>query len=158
MPYQPGEIEGVEIRPLQPYEDERGWLAEIFRSDELESEDYPAMGYVSVTLPGVERGPHEHHAQMDRFCFAGPGVFEVYLWDNRPKSATYQRTLTVIAGEEAPKLIVIPPGVVHGYKNIGAGEAMMINLPNRLYKGEGRSEPVDEIRHESIPASPFRIP
>jgi dTDP-4-dehydrorhamnose 3,5-epimerase len=33
---------------------------------------------------------------------------------------------------------------------------MVLNFPNRLYAGEGKKEPVDEIRHEVDPASIFR--
>jgi len=32
-----------------------------------------------------------------------------------------------------------------------------VNLPNRLYKGEGKHRPVDEIRHEDNPESIFRL-
>jgi dTDP-4-dehydrorhamnose 3,5-epimerase len=34
---------------------------------------------------------------------------------------------------------------------------MVLNFPNRLFAGEGKKNPVDEIRHESDPASPYRI-
>jgi dTDP-4-dehydrorhamnose 3,5-epimerase-like enzyme len=81
-------IDGVEVRALNRYSDERGWLMEVFRDDELVEAGLPAMTYVSMTRPGVARGPHEHIDQVDYFCFAGPSTFKVYLWDNRPGSAT----------------------------------------------------------------------
>jgi dTDP-4-dehydrorhamnose 3,5-epimerase len=34
---------------------------------------------------------------------------------------------------------------------------VVFNCANQLYKGEGRKEPVDEIRHESRPDSPFQM-
>ena len=157
MQFRPGQIDGVEITPLARYTDERGWLAELYRSDEVNGDTAPAMGYVSVTKPGVSRGPHEHHDQSDRFCFAGPGTFELRMWDNRPNSGTHLHSQTILVGEAYPAVVVIPPGVVHGYRNIGDGEAIAINLPNRLYAGEGRKEKVDEIRHESHGGSPFRM-
>ena len=64
---------------------------------------------------------------------------------------------TIAVGEDNPSVITIPPGVVHGYRNIGDGEAMVINLPNRLYAGVGKNEAVDEIRHESNDGSPFNM-
>ncbi len=155
--YQPGEIEGVIIRRLQRYEDARGWLAEVFRQDELPAELWPVMAYVSVTRPGVARGPHEHRHQTDMFCFLGPGTFEVRLWDGRGDSPTYGCSMTLRAGEDDPKVVVILSGVVHGYRNIGSVEALVINLPNRLYRGEGRKEPVDEVWYEDDTGSPFRI-
>jgi dTDP-4-dehydrorhamnose 3,5-epimerase len=54
-------------------------------------------------------------------------------------------------------VVIVPPGVVHGYRNIGDQAGLVVNLPNRLYKGQGRSEPVDEIRHEGDPHTCFRI-
>src|SRR5947209_5876781 len=55
-----GKIEGVMVRDLRKYLDERGWLAELFRHDELPEEFYPQMGYISQSEPHVQRGPHEH--------------------------------------------------------------------------------------------------
>jgi dTDP-4-dehydrorhamnose 3,5-epimerase len=74
-------IAGVVCRRLAIYEDHRGWLDEIFRQDELAAEHYPVMAYLSVTLPGIGRGPHAHRDQTDLFCFPGPGEFRVVLWD-----------------------------------------------------------------------------
>ena len=44
--------------------------------------------------------------------------------------------------------ILIPPGIVHGYKNISEDLGMVINYPDKLYKGWNKEEEVDEIRHE----------
>jgi len=61
------------------------------------------------------------------------------------------------AGIDEPFAVVVPKGVVHGYKNIGDTDGMVINCPNRLYMGEGKKEPIDEIRHEDDPATPYRM-
>lgn len=152
-----GEISGVVIRNLRKFTDPRGWLVETFRQDELESEYHPVMSYVSMTEAGVARGPHEHVDQADVFAFFGPSTFEVFLWDNRPASQTYGKRYIVTAGEDSPKLIVIPPGVVHAYRNIGKSMGMVVNSPNRLYAGWGKREAVDEIRHEEDPNTAFRL-
>ena len=57
-PFKDGPIEGVIVDRLKSYRDERGWLVEMFRIDDLRPEHMPTMGYVSETLPGVSRGPH----------------------------------------------------------------------------------------------------
>lgn len=148
-------IEGVIIKPLQKYSDERGWLAEIWRSDEL---DYkPVMAYVSLTQPGVVRGPHEHKSQSDGFVFAGPGTFELYLWENRDGKANYRQLETLAVGESNPVLVIVPPGVVHAYKCISSVPAYSINLADTLYRGVGKKEEVDEIRWEKDTNSPFKI-
>ncbi|HEY6009808.1 MAG TPA: dTDP-4-dehydrorhamnose 3,5-epimerase, partial [Geobacteraceae bacterium] len=74
-----GRIHDVVVRPLAKYLDERGWLAELYRSDELPADVMPVMAYISMTQPGVARGPHEHVDQTDYFCFIGPSNFKVYL-------------------------------------------------------------------------------
>jgi dTDP-4-dehydrorhamnose 3,5-epimerase len=153
-----GVIEGVVVRDLRKHLDERGWLAELYRDDDEATEGFrPAMAYASATQPGVERGPHEHLDQADHFCFIGPSNFKLRLWDNRPGSTTYGRVMTVYAGEDAPRAVVVPKGVVHAYRNVGHTVGLVINLPDRLYAGHGRREEVDEIRHEDDPATIFRL-
>jgi dTDP-4-dehydrorhamnose 3,5-epimerase len=130
---------------------------ELFRQDELDPEYHPVMSYVSMTLPGAARGPHEHADQADCFCFIGPSTFRLYLWDNRRNSPTYQKRAVFEFGETAPAMVVVPKGVVHAYRNIGSVEGIVHNAPNRLYAGQGRRQPVDEIRHEEDPDSPYKL-
>jgi dTDP-4-dehydrorhamnose 3,5-epimerase len=150
-------IESVIIRELKQHDDSRGWLIELFRNDEIGSLINPAMSYVSMTKPGVTRGPHEHHEQTDFFCFIGPSIFRLYLWDNRPNSSTYNHRYVGDFGENNKVAVIIPPGIVHAYKNIGECNGLVYNSPNKLYAGINRQEPVDEIRYENNPNSPFVI-
>jgi dTDP-4-dehydrorhamnose 3,5-epimerase len=153
--FRTGPIGGVVIQDLPKHSDNRGWLTELFRSDETPDEILPMMGYVSSTEPGIARGPHEHREQTDKFCFVGPSTFRVYLWDNRKGSPTFGNKIVLEAGAEQPKAMIIPPGVVHAYRNIGKTPGWIFNLSNRLYAGEGRREKVDEIRHENDPNTIF---
>src|SRR5918911_999486 len=114
-----GKIAGVVVRDLKKHLDERGWLAELFRHDELTEEFYPQMGYISQSEPHVQRGPHEHVDQADFFCFIGPSNFKMRLWDNRPDSETYRNVMTLFVGADNPKSVLIPKGVVHAYRNLG---------------------------------------
>ena len=150
-------IPGVICRPLVVYDDSRGWLAEIFRQDEIAAEHIPAMAYMSVTKPGVGRGPHAHRDQTDLFCFAGPGDFRVVLWDNRADSPAFGTRQDFHLGASCPAVLIVPPGVVHAYKNVGEIPGFVCNFANRLYRGPGRGEDVDEIRFEDNPDSPFRL-
>ena len=152
-----GEIQDVVVRDLRKFRDDRGWLSELFRQDETAAEYLPAMAYTSATKPGVTRGPHEHVDQADMFCFLGPSNFKLRLWDNRPESETYGNVMTLVVGADDPKSVLIPKGVVHAYRNVGESEGIVINCPNRLYAGEGRRQPVDEIRHEDDPNTIFRM-
>lgn len=155
MVWKEGIIRDVVVRPAKKYADGRGWLAEIFRSDEIMQDNMPVMGYVSATRPGVARGPHEHREQTDVFGFIGPGSLKIRLWDNRKESSTYGVIQTIDVGEVNPVVVVVPPGVVHGYRNISSVDAIVLNFPNRLYAGKGKKQPVDEIRYEEEKNTPF---
>jgi dTDP-4-dehydrorhamnose 3,5-epimerase len=155
--FERGEIEGVSVRELRKFPDDRGWLAELFRHDELDAEFHPRMAYTSVTHPGVQRGPHEHVDQADYFCFIGPSNFKLRMWDNREDSPTYRRVMTLVVGEDSPKAVLVPKGVVHAYRNVGDLPGVVINCPNRLYRGEARREEIDEIRHEDDPDTIYRM-
>lgn len=153
-----GVIHDVVIYPLKRYTDERGWLAELFRHDELAEEFHPVMAYISMTEPLAQRGPHEHRDQADLFCFIGAGNFKLRMWDNRPDSPTFGKMMTMTVGEDNPRAVIVPKGVVHAYKNTSPAEkALVINCPNRLYMGENRREEIDEIRHEDDPDTIFRL-
>ena len=60
-------------------------------------------------------------------------------------------------GVHQPMAVIIPAGVVHAYRNVGSEQGWVVNLPNRLYAGRGRTESVDEIRHEADPGTVFRL-
>jgi len=139
---------------VQEYHDNRGYLVEAARSD---TTGHAEMCYFSWTKPGVTRGPHEHRRQTDCFLFLGPA--HVWLWDDRPESSSYGcRTKYFIStdgGNCPPFRIIVPPGVVHAYRAAGLGYLQVINCPDRLYAGWQKAEPVDEIRHEDDPHTPF---
>src|SRR5207244_13514601 len=157
MQFHSGSIDGVIWKALRKYQDGRGWLCELFRHDELPAEFHPAMAYMSRTEAGVARGPHEHVDQADFFCFLGPSNFKMYLWDIRPQSPTYLAQQTDVIGADKPMALIVPAGVVHAYKNVGGEPGLVFNCPNRLYKGDDRKEPVDEMRQEEDPQSRFRL-
>jgi len=155
--FKSGTIKGVIIKDLIRHTDPRGWLTELFRHDEIDPAWHPVMAYVSVTHPGVARGPHEHTDQADFFAFLGPSTFRITLWDNRAESETFGTKQVIEAGQDAPRSIIIPVGVVHAYRNVGEQEGMVLNFPNRLFAGWHRREPVDEVRHENDPHTEFLL-
>lgn len=152
-----GKIDGIIIKDLIKNEDDRGWLMELFREDMIGDKNSPAMSYISLTYPGIIRGPHEHREQTDYFCFFGSSDFKLILWDNRKESTTFMNKLTLTIGEKNPTMVIVPPRIVHAYKNVGNKPGLIINFPNRLYAGWGKKEKVDEIRYENDMNSPFKM-
>lgn len=155
-PFNKGHIEGVTAKNIRKYLDDRGWLTETFRHDEMERAFYPVMGYSSLSLPGVTRGPHEHVEQADLFLFIGPGNFKIWLWDNRKHSSTYWNRMTLFGGMDSPLQLLVPPGVVHAYRNVSDACSVVQNFPNQLYMGNNKKFPIDEIRHEADPDTVFK--
>ncbi|HLA83791.1 MAG TPA: dTDP-4-dehydrorhamnose 3,5-epimerase family protein [Thermoguttaceae bacterium] len=152
-----GTIDGVIVTALTSYVDDRGWLAELFRRDEIDPDHLPVMAYVSQTRPGTTRGPHEHREQTDVFAFLGDGRWRLWLWDVRADSPTWACRQRIDIDPENRLRVVVPPGVVHAYRNTGTTPACVFNAANRLYAGERRLSPVDEIRHENRAESPFTL-
>jgi len=150
-------IPGVIIKKLNKFSDARGWLLECFRQDQMDKEIYPLMSYISMSHPETVRGPHEHLYQTDYFCFFGSSAFKLYLWDNRKGSSFYGQRLMHIIKENEPQVIIIPPRIVHAYKNIGSNPGFVINCPNKLYAGPGKKEKVDEVRYEDDQTSLFNL-
>ena len=109
MRFTEGIISDLFWKPLKRFGDDRGWLGELFRQDELPEGFQVTMAYASMTNPGVVRGPHEHVDQSDCFCFMGPGNFELTLWDMRPGSATHGVKQVEMVGVARPMLVIIPP-------------------------------------------------
>ncbi len=157
MTWRDGTIADVIWKPLSMFKDKRGWLCELFRHDEMAEMFHPVMCYISMTEPGIARGPHEHVDQADYFAFIGPSNFKVYLWDSRPASPTSGNKEVRVVGQDAPFALIVPAGVVHAYQNVGSTQGLVFNAPNRLYKGWGKAEPVDEIRHEERADSLYQL-
>ena len=149
MDFSNGKIDGVQVINLKKHLDDRGFLIETFRIDFLPDGLRPQMAYVSFTEPGTARGPHEHKDQTDIFAFIGPGNFKIHLWDNRKESCTFGKRTVLFGGRDNPITVLVPPGVIHAYRNVSKTErGMVLNYPDKLFAGWKKQEPVDEIRHE----------
>ncbi len=151
-------LPGVRVEALPVFKDTRGSLHELFRTDEIPATFKPLMACSSWSHGGVTRGPHQHVGQDDYFTFAGPSDFTVYLWDDRPDAAGAAKGWIIHTGEQAPSRIHVPRGVVHAYRNTGKVPGLVVTVTSLLFKGEGRRDPVDEIRHELNPQSPYQPP
>lgn len=150
-------LPGVRVEPLPIHRDSRGTLHELWRSDEIPTGFHPLMACSSWSVPGVTRGPHEHQQQDDYFTFAGPSEFLVGLWDARPRGAGARKGWWLRTGDPQPARIFVPHGVVHAYRNVGQVPGLVVTVANVLFRDEGRKHPVDEIRHECDPHSPYHF-
>jgi len=131
-------IDGVRIKRLTMIPDERGRLMEILRRDDDLFERF-GQAYITTAYPGVVKAWHYHKRQTD---YMAPivGMFKVVLYDARETSPTHGAIEEIFAGEYAPALIVVPPNVYHGFKNIGQEEGIVLNLPTEPYNADHPDE------------------
>lgn len=138
-------IDGVKIKKLKVIPDDRGMLMEILRSDDEIFQKFGQV-YMTTCYPGVVKGWHYHKIQTDYFTCV-KGMAKVVLYDGRENSPTKGEVNEFFIGEKNPSLIVIPPGVMHGFKAIGNEACYIINCPTEVYKydepDEYRVDPFD---------------
>ncbi|MCM3877236.1 MAG: dTDP-4-dehydrorhamnose 3,5-epimerase family protein [Thermoanaerobaculia bacterium] len=125
-------IDGLRYRLTRPVPHEDGHVIEIARDDwDLVSEPIRQV-HMTTTLPGRVRAWGLHRKTTDRL-FVASGLVHVVCWDGRKTSPTFGRLNEFTLSDRNPGLVVIPPDVYHGWKNIGTSEAIVVNMPTRPY-------------------------
>jgi dTDP-4-dehydrorhamnose 3,5-epimerase len=128
-------IEGVLVKELRILPDARGYLMEVLRADDFGffGEDAPfGQAYVTCVYPGVVKAWHAHRAQTDRFTCVS-GTARLVLYDGRPDSPTHGSVNQFVIGNLSPRLVLIPPGVQHGFTALGTEPALVLNIPTGTY-------------------------
>jgi len=144
-------IDGVEVIDLITHEDDRGYLIEIVR----EAGDPGPHGVVhkfgQVYLVGdpvrrTVRAFHKHEELWDWF-FISHGSAKFVLKDDREDGPTYGEVMTIVASARKPRLIVVPPGVYHGWMSL-EDDTQLVSTASHTYDRENP----DEVR---IPPDSF---
>ena len=85
---------------------------------------------------------HKHNIQTD-YWFCVKGSFKVGLAEEIPgvpgEGGQYYETKFEYLSDKNPRVLVIPPGVYHGYKALEPGSIMLYYLPEQY-------DPNDELR------------
>lgn len=126
-----GSIEGVVVKPLIRHPDDRGYFEEILRDDDNLLRRF-GQASVSMSYPGVVKAFHYHERQDDLWFFP-VGSAQVVLYDARESSLTRGVTQVLYPGQDNPLLIVIPVGVVHGYRVLGQQPLMIVYFTTESY-------------------------
>ena len=125
-------IDGVKVKDLKVIPDERGLLMEMWRSDDPDFERFGQV-YVTMVYPGRGQGvalPQEADRPL-RVRLAG--------WPRssctttREDSPTHGETNEFVIGWQRQRLVIIPPGVYHGFTAVGTEPACIVNIPTELY-------------------------
>jgi dTDP-4-dehydrorhamnose 3,5-epimerase len=144
-----GLLPGVRIEPQVVWPDDRGYFFEVGRIGQGLIASFPPESTqiaATLTYPGAIKAFHYHLHQTD--CWVpSAGMLQVALVDLREGSSTFGAKNTLYIGTLRPWVIVVPPGVAHGYKVIGTQPAGLIYVTSRWYDqaDEGRI-PYDDPR------------
>jgi dTDP-4-dehydrorhamnose 3,5-epimerase len=135
-------IAGVRVQPFPIFPDDRGYFLEVQRMGRGLIAGFPAESTqiaAALNFPGTIKAFHFHLHQTDCWTVA-KGMLQVALADLRTGSPTFGKRNTLYVGALRPWHVLIPPGVAHGYKVIGDGEALLVYMTDRFYnpQDEGR--------------------
>ena len=125
-------VDGVVFRPTRPVPHEDGFLTEVARTS-WDLLDRPVTQvHVTTTFPGRVRAWGLHQVSIDRL-FVVSGLVKIAVFDGRLDSPTHGHLSEVVVSERNPGLLIVPPNLYHGWKNIGVTEAVIINMPTEMY-------------------------
>jgi dTDP-4-dehydrorhamnose 3,5-epimerase len=136
-------IDGVYVKELKFIVDGRGSVIEQWSLPWVEREGLvnTTHSYASLTDYHVVKGWHLHSVHTEEFVFIS-GKVQVCLVDIRPGSPTFGKVNSIIAGTNQPRLIKIPPGIMHGWKSLTMPEVIVINYQSDVY------DPADEFKFD----------
>jgi dTDP-4-dehydrorhamnose 3,5-epimerase len=125
-------IPGVMFRPTRPVAHDDGVVAEVARASWDELASPIVQVHTTTTLPGRVRAWALHRLTTDRL-FVVSGLIQFVVFDGRESSPTFGKVFELKVSEKNPGLLIIEPNLYHGWKNIGVSEAVVINMPDRMY-------------------------
>ena len=128
-------ISGVQFRPTRPVPHADGHLTEVARASwDLLGKPIVQV-HVTTTLARRVRAWGLHPLGMDRL-FVVSGLVTLVVFDGRKDSPTFGQLNEFTVSERSPGLLIVSPSLYHGWKNIGTSEAIIINMPDRMYDYE----------------------
>ncbi len=128
-------VDGLVFRRTRPVPHEDGFLTEVARAS-WDVLDRPVKQvHITTTFPGRIRAWGLHQASIDRL-FVVTGLVKIVVFDGRLDSTTHGQLTEIVVSERNPGLLIVPPNLYHGWKNIGVSEAIIINMPTEMYNYE----------------------
>jgi dTDP-4-dehydrorhamnose 3,5-epimerase len=146
----PRSLDGVAVHEVRHVPRDHGVLTEIYRPA-WDRTGLPVVQIYQSRLFAGALGAWSCHAKATDRLFVSEGHLKVVLYDARSESTTAHQLLEVHVGEARPALVVIPPGVWHGLQNLGASDAIVLNLPTVAYA-------YDDPDHYRLPYDSPAIP
>ena len=131
-------IKDVKVIDLVPRLDDRGYLIEILRASDEHFTKFGQVYLVGDMVRNTIRAFHVHKLLWDWF-FISHGSAKFALVDDRKDSPTYKEINTFVIGERKPQLLVVPPGVYHGWMSL-EDDTQMVSTASEVYNRENPDE------------------
>ncbi len=123
---------GTLLHRLTTQADARGTVCELYNPRWGLTPDALVFAYMFTIRPGAAKGWGVHREHEDRYAFV-QGTLEVVLYDGRDDSPTSGLESRLTLSEHERSVLVIPRGVWHAERNIGAGDVLVVNFPTIPY-------------------------
>lgn len=121
-------MKSVKIKRLDIKSDERGWFAEVVRSEDLNDRGKPfGQMYVTTARSGQTKGKHYHTRKTEWFCvIKGTGLLTLVDLESNERQE-------IEMGDNNMVAVQIPPGVWHAITNKGRGEMFLLAYIDESY-------------------------
>ncbi|MBB3041448.1 dTDP-4-dehydrorhamnose 3,5-epimerase family protein [Nocardioides sp. LMS-CY] len=144
------DLDGVIVNRPPVHVDHRGALLEMFTGERFWEAPF-AYAYQTSIRPGMLKGWFLHEEKLDRYHLVC-GELLVLLYDDRPESPTRGQHQKLVLGEASgARQVLIPPRVWHLSLNVGAEDAILVNLPSTHYDHENPDRFHVDIDSGTIP-------
>ena len=138
-------IHDVKVKTLVKHADARGFFTEQLKRDDLDDDGRPlicAQPFAQMSRsvvyarggnpPEPIKAFHWHRKQWDYWDVIS-GNTRVVLVDLREDSPTAGAVQVLMVGEDAPRVVAIPPLVAHGYQCLGLHDVHLVYYVTEPY-------------------------
>jgi dTDP-4-dehydrorhamnose 3,5-epimerase len=126
-----GAIEGVSVKDVKSFPDERGFFQEVGRIDNPFFDEGFGGELFSLLRKGVDSGWVFHPSGISWF-YTVYGQVKVSLYDNRPDSPTFGHWEEVVLDNKNPQLLKVVAGVAYKFEAISS-EVRMLQFISKGY-------------------------
>ena len=118
-------IDGVQVVPLRRIADERGAVLHMLKATDPHFAGFGEI-YFSAVYSGIVKAWKNHRRLTANYACVH-GRIKLVLWDDRDGSATNGALMEVSLAPDEHKLVVIPPGIWHGFQGLADPVSILAN-------------------------------
>ncbi|MBI4843567.1 MAG: dTDP-4-dehydrorhamnose 3,5-epimerase family protein [Nitrospirae bacterium] len=140
-------IDGVLLKPLKVFSDERGSVMHMLRSDDSFFQKFGEV-YFSTVNPGHIKG-WKKHLKMTQYFAVPSGNVKFVIYDDREGSPTKGDIQEAVIGADNYQLLRLPPLLWYAFAALGESPSLIANCADL---------PHDPEEAVNIPLTDKRIP